>query len=141
MRKLFLILIAGFFICSSFSIEKKGSLTVEVYGFEDNQGIAYVGLYREADDFPKMDAQYKGKTTGISNKSVKVKFTDLPDEKFAIAVFHDRNKNGIMDRNLLGIPTESYGFSNNAREMFSAPSFRSASFNVKSETVIKIQIH
>lgn len=140
MRKLFLILIAGFFISSSFSIEKKGSLTVEVYGFEDNQGVAYVGLYREADDFPRMDAQYKGKTTGISNKSVKVKFTDLPDEKFAIAVFHDRNKNGIMDRNLLGIPTESYGFSNNAREMFSAPSFRSASFNVKSETVIKIQI-
>ncbi|MDP4683960.1 MAG: DUF2141 domain-containing protein [Crocinitomicaceae bacterium] len=140
MGRLFLILFTGCFISSSFSIEKKGSLTIEIYGFEDNQGVAYVGLYREADDFPKMNAQFKGKTIGISNKSVKLKFTDLPDEKFAVAVFHDRNKNGKLDRNLLGIPTESYGFSNNAREMFSSPSFSSASFNVKSETIIKIQI-
>jgi hypothetical protein len=44
-----------------------------------------------------MNAQFKGKTIGISNKSVKLKFTDLPDEKFAVAVFHDRNKNGKLD--------------------------------------------
>lgn len=140
MRIEFLILLVGVGFCSSFSFNKKSSLTIEVYGFPDNQGAAFIGLYRETDNFPKMDSQFKGKAVGISNKSVKIEFTDLPDEKFAIAVFHDRNKNGIMDKNLLGIPTESYGFSNNAREMFSAPSFSSASFYVKGETKVKIQI-
>lgn len=141
MRKNCLLLVICFFLCSSFHIVKNNKLTVEVLGFSDNQGVVYVALYRETDSFPIMDAQYQGKTTGISNKSAKVQFSGLSNEKYAVAVFHDRNKNGEMDKNLLGIPTESYGFSNNAREMFSAPSFKSASFSIKSETTIKIKIH
>jgi len=141
MKKNCLLLITVFFICSSFTFVKNNNLTVEVLGFSDNQGVVYVALYRETDSFPVIDAQYQGKTSGISNKSAKVQFSGLPNEKFAVAVFHDRNKNGVMDKNLLGIPTESYGFSNNAREMFSAPSFKSASFSINSETKVKIKIH
>ena len=36
---------------------------------------------------------------------------------YAIAVFHDENANKRLDRGILGIPSEGYGFSNN-------PSFR-----------------
>ena len=31
---------------------------------------------------------------------------------YAIAVFHDLNGNGKLDRNLIGLPSEPYGFSN-----------------------------
>jgi uncharacterized protein (DUF2141 family) len=45
-----------------------------------------------------------------------------------------------MDKNLVGVPTEKYGFSNNARETFSAPSFESASVKVEGEKTIWIYV-
>lgn len=36
--------------------------------------------------------------------------------------------NGKLDTNALGIPTEGYGFSNDAKGWLSAPSFSAASF-------------
>lgn len=38
-------------------------------------------------------------------------FPALPAGGYAIAVFHDRNGNGKLDTNLMGIPSEPYGFS------------------------------
>jgi len=37
---------------------------------------------------------------------------DLPAGEYALIVFHDANKNGIMDKNFIGIPREWLGFSN-----------------------------
>lgn len=141
MRTIIIIFISGLFMFLSVSANKNFILKIEINGFTDNKGEAYVALYRENDDFPKMAGQFKGKTVVITNKTAKVEFSNLTYGKFAVAVFHDRNKNGVLDKNLLGIPTESYGFSNNARETFSSPSFNSASFIVKNETSIKIRIH
>ena len=42
-------------------------------------------------------------------------------------------RNKILDKNLLGIPTEIYGFSNNARHIFSAPSFQEAKFKLNKD--------
>jgi uncharacterized protein (DUF2141 family) len=36
--------------------------------------------------------------------------------------------NGKLDTDPLGVPTEGYGFSNDAKALLSAPSFRAASF-------------
>ena len=37
------------------------------------------------------------------------------------------NGNGQLDSNLMGLPTEPYGFANNARGSFGPPSFQAAS--------------
>ena len=42
-------------------------------------------------------------------------FNDIPPGTYAIAVFHDENANGKLDKNFLGIPCEGYGASNNVR--------------------------
>ena len=118
----------------------KFDLTVQVTGFSSNEGKAFVGIYRPADDFPVMNKQYRGKVVEIENKTAKVSFDDLPKGEYAVAVYHDKNKNGVMDKNLLGVPTEKYGFSNNARETFSAPSFKSAAVNVEKSKVIAIYV-
>jgi uncharacterized protein (DUF2141 family) len=52
----------------------------------------------------------------------------------------DKNKNGKLDKNYLGIPTEAYGFSNNARRTFSAPSFEEAEVNLNSDLAISITL-
>jgi uncharacterized protein (DUF2141 family) len=45
--------------------------------------------------------------------------------------FHDRDANGKMNFNPLGMPLEPYGFSNNARAPFGPPSWRRAAFTVR----------
>jgi len=56
-----------------------------------------------------------------------VVFTNLNPGAYAVIVFHDVNDVGKLTENLLGKPTECYGFSNNAKGFLSAPSFKDAS--------------
>jgi uncharacterized protein (DUF2141 family) len=58
---------------------------------------------------------------------------DLPPGRYAIIVFHDENDDGRLNKSMLGIPNEGYGFSNNATGFLSAPSFESAAVEVGSE--------
>ncbi len=64
----------------------------------------------------------------IQNKQARCDFEDVPPGTYAIAAAHDENMNGKLDTNALGIPTEGYGFSNDAKGWLSAPSFSAASF-------------
>lgn len=115
-------------------------LTVKVMGFSSNEGRVFVALYRSTDQFPALNGQYKGKVMEIENKTSIVTFENIPSATYAVAVFHDKNKNGILDKNLVGYPIEKYGFSNNARETFSAPSFKSAAIELEKDKTIAVFI-
>jgi uncharacterized protein (DUF2141 family) len=69
-------------------------------------------------------------------------FDNVAPGTYAIAVLHDENSNGDMDYNIIGMPIEGYGFSNNVRaRMLMAPSFKAASFEVRGEeTELSIKI-
>jgi uncharacterized protein (DUF2141 family) len=116
------------------------SLKVVIKGFPDNSGNSYVALYRSSDDFPVHGKQFKGLIVPIKDRKAEVNFSGLSAGKYAVAIFHDKNKNGKLDKNMLGIPVESYGFSNNARETFSAPSFSSASVEIKKNVEISVTV-
>ena len=137
--KINLIISATLIICASFA-PKHHSLTVQIYGFGDNTGKSFVGLYRPSDPWPEIKKQYIGKVISIVNKTATVSFDQLESGTYAIAVFHDKNNNGLLDKNMLGIPTERYGFSNNARETFSAPSFKSAAVELNADRSIGVYI-
>ncbi len=62
----------------------------------------------------------------------------LPFGEYAIAVYHDKNKNGKLDTNLLGIPKEDYGFSNNARGRFGPASWKDSKFLVNEVSVSEV---
>ncbi len=115
-------------------------LTINVKGFPSSKGDAYIGIYRVSDDFPVFGKQYKGKTTTISGNVSQVVFSGIPSGSYAVAVYHDRNNNNVLDKNYLGIPTEAYGFSNNARRTFSAPSFSEAAVVLNKSKTINITV-
>jgi uncharacterized protein (DUF2141 family) len=54
-------------------------------------------------------------------------FDKLPPGKYALGSYQDTNNNLILDKNRLGIPTESFGFSNNPSAKWRKPSFDDAS--------------
>jgi len=64
----------------------------------------------------------------IRETQARCDFEDIPLGTYAIAVIHDENMNGKLDTNWLGVPTEGYGFSNDAKGLLGAPSFSAASF-------------
>lgn len=64
---------------------------------------------------------------------------EVPDGKVAIRLFHDTNANGELDTNLLGIPKEGYGFSQNPKVRGPA-SFEDAAFEVNGPTSTIIRV-
>lgn len=44
-----------------------------------------------------------------------------------MSAYHDLDANGQLNNNLMGLPSEPYGFANNARGSFGPPSFQAAS--------------
>jgi uncharacterized protein (DUF2141 family) len=55
---------------------------------------------------------------------------DIPAGTWAVLAYQDENGNGELDRNLIGIPKEPYGFSRDARSKLGPPGFEDAAIEV-----------
>ncbi len=65
----------------------------------------------------------------------------LPPGNYAFAILHDKNSNKIMDKSVLGIPKEPFGFSNTDKITFGPPSFQEAKIQLdelNTKTTIKL---
>ena len=105
-----------------------GNLIIVVIGFENSEGTARIGLSNSAEDWGKRDTSYAGTISEIKNDSVSVTFENIPFGEYGIKVHHDENGDNEMDTNFLGIPSEDYGFSNNASGTFGPPDWEDANF-------------
>ncbi|MEM6926021.1 MAG: DUF2141 domain-containing protein [Myxococcota bacterium] len=106
------------------------SLDVEVHGV-DGGGKVGCALYVGEDGFPDDDAKAAlavEVAASTSKDGVAVcRFEKVPAARIAVAVRHDLDGDGKLDTNLLGIPKEPYGFSNNAPlRTFGPPRFEDA---------------
>ncbi len=107
-------------------------LTVIVHNVRSGEGQVMLGLFDSAYNFTKNPArgvQVPAATRDASGR-VTLVVRDLPPGSYAVSAFHDLDANGRLNTNLLGVPTEPYGFSNNARGTMGPPSFQAAAFVV-----------
>ncbi|MBZ4034230.1 DUF2141 domain-containing protein [Flavobacterium sp. 17A] len=101
----------------------QNNLSVEVTGLVPDKGNVILGLYNKKIGFLENGfgiANVKVKATG---DRIVYTFKYLPDGEYAVAVYQDENSNGKCDRNMIGYPTEGFGFSKNFRPKFSVPKF------------------
>ncbi|MGC4093988.1 MAG: DUF2141 domain-containing protein [Polyangiaceae bacterium] len=70
-------------------------------------------------------------TAKISGGAALCVFERVPSGVFGASAFHDENSNGKLDTNFIGLPTEEYCASRNARGSFGPPSFDDAKFLYK----------
>jgi uncharacterized protein (DUF2141 family) len=119
-----------------------GSLTVVVNGVASRRGVINIGLYYGADGYSNMkhNQVYQGKQVNASEERLEIIFTGLETGEYGVSVYHDENGNGKLDTNVLGIPKEKYGFSNNASGLFGPPSFADAKIEVTGNRSQKIEI-
>jgi uncharacterized protein (DUF2141 family) len=119
------------------------NLTVTIVGVRSSVGEVLIGIYDTAGGFNSAIDSSATKSAllpqawriaGVALRakagSQSIIFAQLPPGRYAIIAFHDENDNGLLDENALGIPTEGYGFSNDARGFLSAPSFDAAAIDL-----------
>jgi uncharacterized protein (DUF2141 family) len=115
-------------------IPKTGILKVVVSGLENNEGDVKIGLYNSEESYNGKTEKFKGAILRIDDQKTIWIVNDIPFGTYAIKVFHDEDSDDEIDTNFLGIPTESYGFSNNTMGLFGPPDFDDAKFLTNSDT-------
>ena len=123
-----------------FPSDSSSDIHVNVKGVEELKGSMFIAVFDDPASFPEFGKQYREMVLPVRSKELSHAFKDLPNHTYAVAVFHDINDNGILDKNALGIPLEPYGFSRNARARFSAPPFEDAKIELKNNLEIQIDI-
>jgi uncharacterized protein (DUF2141 family) len=105
-----------------------GKLTVVVTGFKNEKGNCRFAIDDSKFVYEREDTVFIGKVLPIIGKQVIVVIDSVEYGEYAIRVFHDENENEKIDTNFLGIPTERYGYSNDASSWFGPPSWDRAKF-------------
>jgi uncharacterized protein (DUF2141 family) len=105
------------------------SLRLEVSTLRNAKGTLNCRLFTDATSFPDGEGA-RTVRAAITGTQVTCVFDELPPGAYAVAVVHDENGNGRLDKNFLGIPTEGYGVSNNRTYAASSPKWDESRFTV-----------
>ncbi|MCR9278572.1 MAG: DUF2141 domain-containing protein [Pseudomonadaceae bacterium] len=116
------------------------TLTMTFEGVESAEGqlMAQVSNSSEAfDGKARAVAQF---VVPAAAGSVSISTNSLPAGDYAVRVMHDENDNGELDSNMIGIPREPWGTSNDAKGSFGPPSWDDAKFSIDGDTSIIINM-
>ncbi|NJO00745.1 MAG: DUF2141 domain-containing protein [Bacteroidia bacterium] len=141
------IIVFVLFLISSLQITgsphvKTGTVRVSIYSIKSDKGNVLIALYNSSSTFMCEQKALQRKVLTIEEGKAIAVFQDVPYGNYAFAVFHDENVNYKLDKTLVGVPKEGYGFSNNAQGTFGPPSFDKSQFTLNSinyQTVIRLQ--
>lgn len=135
------LIVSAFFSIGFFMVvSAQNNISVTVTNINKTKGVVEISLYNQAAAFPRSKGRYKTGNATVNGNSVTYEFKNIPDGDYAIALYHDVNDNGGMDKNIFGIPKEPYGFSNNVVPKMAAPSFKQCMFNLKGSTQLSISL-
>ena len=120
-------------------ISASGStLTVTLKNLNPVKGNVMVALCNSEENFKEKSEPFKKQKVSVTGSSVKVVFPDLPAGDYAVKVMHDENSNGKFDTNIVGIPKEAFGFSNDVMGKVGPPKFSQAKVRVDGDKSISI---
>ncbi len=107
--------------------EGQGRVEITMTGFKNAEGQALVAFFLDDSGWPDPDESiFATFTVPISDGRAFAVVEDVPAGPFAVSVFHDEDGDRELGSGALGIPSEAYGFSADARDMFGPPAFEEA---------------
>lgn len=109
-----------------------GDLQVDLHGIRVATGTLQLAVVDSAAGWDSKVAPVQAQRLPASGEAAHVVFKNLPAGDYAVLVTHDENGNGTLDTNLVGIPVEGYGFSNNP-QVQRKPTFEEARVHVPAE--------
>ena len=106
-----------------------GDLSVAVEGLQNRQGVVCLKIFSGRQGFPsENDTVADQACVSIDAIPLTVTFNDLAFGNYAIALYHDSNGDGQLNRGAFGIPVEGFGFSNNPAIRMGPAEFEEAMF-------------
>ena len=115
-------------------------LAIEVRGVRSTDGRVYVAVHgpESKAEFPSgagaVDRFRESARVGVIHLIAR----DLPPGRYAVNAFHDENGNGELDTNLVGVPSEGYGFANDPTIRFGPPDFEAAAVTVGERSEVAV---
>lgn len=112
---------------------------LEISGLQNVSGDLYVAVYDSEDTWlgDEMVLQKKVVIEDARNGDLVTAQLALATGDYAMTIFFDRNGNGELDSNFIGIPKEPVALSNNARPRFGPPKYRDAVFSLGVEGIVQ----
>ena len=120
-------LILGKYVCGQYSLQ------VEITGLKNNSGVILFQLFNENE---KIVTQVKGEIKDLKSSII---INDLKPGKYGFRYFHDENMSDKLETNVLGIPKEGYGFSNDAVGPFGPKPFREWLFELNQNKNLSVK--
>jgi uncharacterized protein (DUF2141 family) len=127
------------FLASPAFSESSSTVLIEVAGFKNTRGTLNCRLFTKAADFPDGEGIVTLRVT-ITGSNTSCSFSNIEPGTYAIAVVHDENGNGKLDKNFVGVPSEGYGVSNNKTYALSAPKWDESTFKLGATESKALQI-
>ena len=112
-----------------------GTLDIEITGFRSDQGQARIVLMHGQAEYDGKAPVFLTATTQIEDGTALWKGEGIAAGDYALIVHHDSDGNGALNRPLMGLPLEPYGYSNGAWTSFGLPDWDQVTFSVGSDRV------
>ncbi len=132
--KMFITMGAGLWAVLVTQLLSAGTLEITLDNVASDDGQILVQVLRG-------EAEFKGETPATmsimqraSAGTMRFQANGLPPGEYAVRVMHDKNENGELDSNLVGMPREPWAMSNNARGNFGPPKWADVKFEVDDGT-------
>jgi uncharacterized protein (DUF2141 family) len=120
--------------------EEKINLKVTFTNIEDAEdGKLLIALYDSESTFLDEEKTHREAILEPTSEEISTTFDNLAPGRYAIAVINDQNENEKMDLNMLNMPTEQYGFSNNPFLM-GKPKWKDCSFELSEDSAITVEM-
>ena len=117
-----------------YTFQQSASLVLEVTNIENDKGFVLVAISNVNEEL------IKTRKLPIKDGKANLEIKNMKYGKYAIKLFHDKNDNGELDRNLVGYPKEGFGFSNNAQPKMGPPDFEDQLFFIQGKTTHQIKM-
>lgn len=121
------LLVAG---TTSFTTSE-AELEITFQGIASQKGTIRLAIYKSEKDFMDNNKADLVNVPVFSKPSLKYSLKNIKPGIYALAFFHDENDNFKLDKNIIGIPKEPYGFSNMPESKWRVPEFKEVLIIVK----------
>lgn len=116
------------------------SVDIRVSTFRNRVGVLGCRLYADGKAFPE-GSPWSAQTGGPVSANTQVcHFPNVNPGTYAVAVMHDENRNGQLDKNFIGKPVEGYGVSNNHTYALREPEWAESKFEVKAGQQVQLSV-
>ena len=119
-------------------------LKVNISNIDQEKGDLYLAIFSKESSFPKESAKaLMVKSFPLTKEMHEMTITIAKNpnwEEIAFAIFLDQDKNKTLSKNILGIPKEPFGFSNNPRLITGPPNFDDCKITIQNTSLIKVRL-